>query len=318
MRMGFQITAAASYVPTKVVSNQDLESMMDTSDEWIKSRTGITQRYISENGRTSELCINVAQQLLKQHGLKAHDIDLIIVATMSPDSLTPSTASIVQGAIGAERAGAFDLNAACSGFVYGMSVANGMLKSGMAKRIMLIGGEVLSKLVDWSDRGTAVLFGDGAGGVIIQDSEYSNMLNSKLESIGEQGQYLTAGVMNKPVQVSDFNFEMNGRRVYEFATKQVPYSIEETVSEAGLELKDIDHFLLHQANARIIKQVAKKLNEPIEKFPCNIDRFGNTAAASEPLLLAEQLANNKIKRGDVILLSGFGGGLTIATTIIKF
>ncbi|GBG94580.1 3-oxoacyl-ACP synthase 3 [Ligilactobacillus salitolerans] len=321
-----RIVETASYVPDKVVTNDDLSKIMDTSDEWITARTGIKERRISLGENTSDLCTKAALKLLKQSGWSAESLDMIIVATMSPDSYTPATAAIVQGNIGASHAFCFDISAACSGFVYGMQTAAQFLKQDWPLKILLLGGEVLSKVIDWSDRGTAVLFGDGAAGVLL-DNQYSadsGLLASVLETYGDQHTKLTAG-QTKPLlefppqratQISPF--EMDGQAVYKFATHAVPKTILAALKQAELSLEDVDHFVLHQANARIIKAIAKRLHQPLEKFPINIQKYGNTSAASEPLLLDELVASQQIKRGDIIVLSGFGGGLTVGTQIIKY
>lgn len=310
-------------VPNKVVTNDDLSRLMDTSDEWIRSRTGIERRHISQGDNTSDLASRVAHRLLTKSGWSADDLDLIIVATMSPDAYTPSTAAIVQGKIGATKAACFDLSAACSGFVYALTVTHGMLQLPGYDRAMVIGAEVLSKLIDWQDRSTAVLFGDGAGGVLLGPSAEPAVLAQQLNSFGQLSDRIVAGhtqvATNFPRPLTDLTpFQMDGRAVYKFATHQVPMSIRTAAQQADLRLDQIDCFLLHQANARIIKQVARRLDQPLSKFPINIDEYGNTSAASEAILLDECAAKGLIHRGDTIALSGFGGGLTTATMIIKY
>lgn len=316
--------AGASYaVPDRVISNDQISQFMDTSDEWISKRTGIKQRYVSSDENTSDLASRVAKQLLAQTNLSAEKIDLIIVATMSPDSMTPSTAAIVQGAVAAENAVAFDISAACSGFSYALSIARSLMLVNQYQHAIVIGAEVLSKLLDWHDRSTAVLFGDGAGGVLLNLTDQKHFLGIALNTFGNLGNKLTAG-QTKP-RVDFLNnkrqmtaFQMDGREVYRFATHQVPKSILSALGRAHIQLDDIDYFLLHQANERIIAQVARKLKQPLEKFPLNIAKYGNTAAASEATLLAECLQNKVIKKGNIIALSGFGGGLTTATIIFEY
>ncbi|GAW99738.1 beta-ketoacyl-ACP synthase III [Secundilactobacillus mixtipabuli] len=323
---GIQIVQSANAVPERVVPNDELNAYMETSDEWISSRTGIKQRHVSTGQTTGDLCTSVAMQLLNQSGWRASTLDFIIVATMSPDYLTPATAAIVQGRIGAQNAFAFDVNAACSGFIYGLSVAEGFLHA-TGSRGMLIGGEVLSKLVDWHERSTAVLFGDGAAGVLLENKAggKSAILASDLQTIGNLGNRLTAGYQPvNSVFTTDATdkhqayFEMDGRAVYKFATHQVPESIERAVQKAGLLVHDIDYFILHQANQRIIDQIARRLSQPSDKFLSNVAHFGNTSAASIPILLDEAIRNGILQRGQVIALSGFGGGLTVGTQIIKY
>lgn len=322
----FKIMATAAAVPDHVVDNDQLSTMMATSDEWITQRTGIKRRHIATHETTSSLGTAVANQLLKKSGLTAQDIDLIVVATMSPDYLTPATAAIVQGNLGADNAVAMDLDAACSGFVYGLKVVRQMLMGDQRKHAILIGGETLSKLIDWHDRSTAVLFGDGAGGVLIENAEKStgSFRAEDLKTLGKMGQYLTAGQTGQPTPFTKDQtatnpfFKMNGRRVYRFAVNEVPQSINRALAQASLSVADIDHFVLHQANSRIVERIAATLNVAPEKFPVNIDEYGNTAAASEPILLNQLVKDGIIKRGDVIALSGFGGGLTVGTMILTY
>lgn len=318
-----EITAVSKALPSKVVTNNDLSQIMDTSDEWIKKRTGISQRHFAEKENTSDLASRTAQKLLDQVSWKSEDLDLIVVATMSPDSLTPAVACRVQAQIGAKNAVAFDLSAASSGFSYALEVARSMMIASNFNKAMVIGAEVISKLLDFRDRSTAVLFGDGSGGVLLERSTESHFLASKLQTFGELGNRIVAGEMKV---ADDFqknahkfsSFEMDGREVYHFATHEVPATILETSKEAGIELADIDYFILHQANSRIVKQVAKKLKQPEAKFPINISQYGNTAAASEAILLSECVEDGLIKKGNIVALCGFGGGLTTAVEIIRF
>lgn len=314
-----RIAKSSRYLPEFAVSNDDLSQIMETSDEWIKSRTGISSRRISQWENTSDLAIQVAKQLLA--GENPADVDLIIVATMSPDAYTPATAALVQAAVGAENAACFDLSAACSGFVYALDVAEKMLQrpGGLA---LVIGAETLSKLIDWQDRTTAVLFGDGAGGVLVKkDALEPRFLASQLRSYGQLAKFLSAGQTNLqpfPGSVTSLApFMMNGREVYKFATHKVPEVITACLKEAGVDLEEVNLFLLHQANYRIIKQVAKRLKLPEEKFPCNIAEYGNTSAASEAILLAELVEDGKAKAGDLVVLAGFGGGLTAAAQLVR-
>lgn len=318
-----KITAVAKSVPTKTISNDQLSNIMDTSDEWISKRTGIKRRHVSTDQNTSDLATQVAEKLLKKVSWSADDLDLIIVATMSPDNMTPATAAIVQGNIGASKAICFDISAACSGFSYAISIARDLMLINNFKKALVIGAEVLSKLLDWHDRTTAVLFGDGAGGVLLEQSDKKHFLAKDLHTYGNLGNKLIAGhttptndLLHNTHSMSAFS--MDGREVYRFATHKVPDSIENAVNQAKINLDKIDHFLLHQANSRIIAQVARKLEQPIEKFSINIDEYGNTAAASEAILLAECIENKIIGKNNIIALSGFGGGLTTATLIYKF
>lgn len=321
--MGLKITQTAHYVPPKVVTNDDLTAMMDTSDEWISSRTGIKQRHLARQEQTSDLAINVAKQLLKQADCPADQVDFIIVATMSPDYLTPSTAAIVQGAIGASHALAFDLNAACSGFVYALAVADKLLTTYRCG--IVIGAEVLSKLVDWQERSTAVLFGDGAGGVLVEQSPEQSLIAEDLTTYGQDGSTLTAGyqpvnsAFSKDEAASHKHyFEMDGRAVYRFATHEVPNSIERALAKTDWQLTDVDWFVLHQANGRILTSIAHHLGVSEQKFLSNVAKYGNTSAASIPLLLDEAVTAGKVQPGQKLILSGFGGGLTAGTIAIIF
>lgn len=317
-----KISATSSTVPERIVSNDDLAEFMDTSDEWIYKRTGIKDRRVSSGENTSDLASSVATKLLEKGKISADQVDLIVVATMSPDSMTPSVGAIVQGKIGAKNAVAFDISAACSGFSYALAIARSMMLVNNYQNALVIGAEVLSKLIDWQDRSTAVLFGDGAGGVLLTKSEQECFLGQDLKTFGDSAQYLGAGYLgaNKDYRKNTRQlsaFKMDGRQVYKFATKEVPASIQRAANEAGLDVEDIDFFLLHQANRRIVEHVAKKLDQPMSKFPLNIQDYGNTAAASEAILLTECIEKRVIKKGDIIALSGFGGGLSLATIIVK-
>lgn len=317
------IAASSFAVPDRTISNDQLSQWLDTSDEWISKRTGIKERHISSGENTSDLATRVAKSLLSKSGLSAEQIDLIVVATMSPDNMTPSTAAIVQGKIGAKKAIAFDISAACSGFSYAFTIARSLLLTQHLQNAIVIGAEVLSKLIDWQDRSTAVLFGDGAGGVLLTACQEQHVLGIDLRTFGWLGDKIQAGHLGAN---ADFRqnkrqlsaFQMEGREVYRFSTHQTPLSIEAAAKQAHLRLKEIDYFLLHQANQRIIKQVAIRLQQPLSKFPMNIDRYGNTAAASEAILLAECIAKKVITKGKIIALTGFGGGLTTATIIFKY
>lgn len=317
-----KISAVSLTTPEKVVSNDDLAGFMDTSDEWIYKRTGIKNRHVSSGENTSDLASSVAKKLLEKSKLTADQIDLIVVATMSPDSMTPSVGAIVQGKIAAENAVAFDISAACSGFSYALSIARSMMLVNNYQNALVIGAEVLSKLLDWQDRSTAVLFGDGAGGVVLTKTDQEHFLGQDLKTFGDLSQYLSAGELTPSEDYRENSrqlsaFKMDGRQVYKFATKEVPASIRRAADQVKLDVEDIDFFLLHQANRRIVEHVAKKLDQPLSKFPINIQEYGNTAGASEAILLTECIEKRVIKKGNTIALSGFGGGLSLATIIVK-
>lgn len=319
----FTIIQTAMVAPEKIVTNDDLAQIMDTSDDWIYSRTGIHRRHIVTDENTSDLAIEVAEKLLQRSGLDAKELDFILVATMSPDSMTPSTAALVQGAIGATHAFAMDLGAACSGFVYGMSLASSLLQTRYQTGI-LIGAEVLSKLVDWNDRSTAVLFGDGASGVLLhRTTEDRGLIAEDLKTFGDRSEFLTAGTLLNENKFSGIineaspYFAMNGREVYNFATREVPATLSAALDKASLSADDIDVYILHQANARIVKSIAKRFGQPMEKFPLNMAEYGNTSAASIGILLDDLWQKGQIKAGQTIALAGFGGGLTVGTLIVK-
>lgn len=320
-----RIAAVAHVVPDQVISNDDLTQLMDTSDEWIRSRTGIEQRHISHKEQTSDLATKVAQQLLKNASISPDKIDFIIVATITPDSTMPSTAARVQAGIGATNAFAYDLIAACSGFVFGLSTAEKLIKSGAYQCGLVIGAEVFSKIIDWSDRTTAVIFGDGAGGVLLDNTGTRPLIDAeKLQTDGSRGLALSSVSigLHSPFseETSDEkNVKMNGREIFEFALSDVPKNIKDTLSKAKMTVEDIDIFLLHQANSRILDKMAKKLGISHEKVLQDIQNYGNTSAASIPILLSESVKNGKIKCDGTqkVVLTGFGGGLTWGTLIIN-
>ncbi|MEW4354569.1 beta-ketoacyl-ACP synthase III [Streptococcus pneumoniae] len=318
-----KISQVAHYVPEQVITNDDLAKIMDTSDDWIATRTGIKRRHISCTETTSDLATKVAEQLLEKAQLSAEELDFIIVATMTPDSMMPSTAAKVQANIQASKAFAFDLTAACSGFVFALSVGEKFISSGRYKCGLVIGSETVSKALDWSDRGTAVLFGDGAGGVLLESSSVQHFLAENQGTDGSRSSSLTYGQtsLNSPFsEAKSVNtyLQMDGRAVFDFATRDVSKSIKETIASSGLESEEIDWFLLHQANVRILDKMARKIGVAREKMPANMMEYGNTSAASIPILLSEC-----VEKGDIvlngsqkILLSGFGGGLTWGTLIV--
>lgn len=322
-----QITQVAKYVPEKIVTNDDLSEMMDTSDDWIFSRTGIKERHIVTNETTADLCVEVGRALLKQSGLPAEEIDFIIVATMTADYGTPATACLVQNRLGASSALAFDVNAACSGFVYALATAEKFLSSGNYQKGIVIGGETLSSIMDWTDRSTAVLFGDGAGGVLLErTSTTPRFLGELLQSDGARGLSLSA---NKRVNRSPFAhtqddsghyLAMEGKKIFDFALRDVSKNIVTMLDAADTPLADIDYVLPHQANIRIIDSIAKKTKIPREKFLSNLAHYGNTSAASIPLLLSDAIAEGTLvmNSGQQIVLTGYGGGLTWGSLLISF
>ncbi len=321
-----KLTATAHYAPEQVVTNDDLSQIMATSDEWITSRTGIRQRHIVEDENTSDLAANVGQQLLAKASLAAEDLDFIIVATVTPDGNMPSTASLVQAKLGASKAFAFDLTAACSGFVYALSVADKLITSGAYRNGIVIGAEVLSKVVDWSDRSTSVLFGDGAGGVLLQaTSDTPLILAESLKSDGHRGMSLTSNLtqpkspFSKSEVSDDLFLKMDGRAIFDFAVRDVPKNILESLEKADLSPDDIAYLFLHQANSRILDKMARKIKTDRSKFLQNMQEYGNTSAASIPILLSEAVDAGTIHLdgSQKLVFTGFGGGLTWGTLVVK-
>ncbi|MDT2737196.1 ketoacyl-ACP synthase III [Enterococcus pseudoavium] len=319
MSMGFgKIIATARYLPEKVVTNDDLAEWMETSDEWIQSRTGIKQRHIAESENTSDLCLEVAKKLVKKADIDPMKLDFIIVATMSPDYTSPSVACQVQGQLGAKQALAFDVSAACAGFVYALATAENFIRGGM-KRGIVIGGEKTSKLLDWHDRSSAVLFGDGAAGVLLAESAEPSIIKQMLRADGERANALTAGfrpnntIFHEGPEISTA-LAMDGRGIWNFALNDVTKSLKEFIGD-----EPVDYYLLHQANKRIIEKIARKMHEPLEKFPMNLMNYGNTSAASIPILL-DELIEAKILSLDGkqnVVLTGYGGGLAWGNLLIQ-
>lgn len=319
-----KISQVAAYAPEQVITNDDLSLLMDTNDEWITSRTGIRRRHISKNQTTSDLATEVAKQLLQKSSLGADEIDFIIVATITPDSLMPSTAARIQANLGATNAFTFDLTAACSGFVFALATADKFIRSGLYQKGLVIGAETLSKTIDWSDRSSAVLFGDGAGGVLLEASATQYFLSESLHSDGRRKDSLTSGkiALSSPFSESDSDdkfLKMDGRAIFDFAIRDVSKSIKHLIVTTGLNPNDLDYLLLHQANVRILDKMAKKIGVDRDKFPANMMEYGNTSAASIPILLSECVDKGLIKLdgSQTILLSGFGGGLTWGSLIVK-
>ncbi|TDT70443.1 3-oxoacyl-[acyl-carrier-protein] synthase III [Hypnocyclicus thermotrophus] len=321
------IVGVGAYVPEKIMTNFDLEKIVETSDEWITSRTGIKERHIAEeNEATSDLGYEAAKKALKDANLKPEDIDLIIVATITPDYPFPATAAIIQDKLGAKNAAVFDLEAACSGLVYGIVTGANFISTGAYKNVLVIGAEALSKIMDWTDRNTCVLFGDGAGAVVLSEVEEGyGVLSFDLGADGSGGHTLDqpGGGSRNPATVETVNnrmhyLKMKGKEVFKFAVNVLPKTTLKTLEKAELTIDDVKLYIPHQANFRIIDSAAKKLNESIDKFYMNMDRFGNTSAASIGIALSEIYENKKLKKGDNILLVGFGAGLTYASCVIKW
>ena len=317
-----RIVGTGSYVPEQIVTNDDLAKIVETNDEWIRTRTGIRQRRIATSEGTSDLAAKAAERAIEQAGIKPEEIDLIILATSSQDYCFPSGACEVQGRVGAVNAVCYDLSAACTGFVFALNTAQAFIQSGVYRTALVVGSDVLSKLIDWKDRGTCVLFGDGAGAVVLRADE-TGILGFQMHSDGTKGNVLTCGarsngnfLMNQKPELSYMT--MDGQEVFKFAVKRVPEVISQLLEKTGTPIEEIRYFVLHQANYRIIESVAKRLKVGMEKFPANMEYYGNTSGASIPLLLDEMNRAGKLNPGDKIILSGFGGGLTWGATLIQW
>jgi 3-oxoacyl-[acyl-carrier-protein] synthase-3 len=321
------ITGWGFYAPSRVLTNADLERIVDTSDEWIRSRTGIRERRIASDGETtSTMSVRAARQALEKAHLRGQDVQLVIVGTASPDYLFPATACLVQAEIGATRAGAFDVEAACTSFISALAIARGMIVSGAIENALVIGAETLSRLLNWKDRTTCVLFGDGAGAVVVEATNASVGIESTvLHGDGSKGEMLMvpAGGSKMPATTETLErglhfITMAGGEVFKLAVKSMADAAEEAIAEAGLTLDDIDILIPHQANVRIIDGVAKRLRFPSEKVFVNIQRYGNTSAASIPIAICEAEATGRLRRGDKVLLVAFGGGFTWGASVLEW
>lgn len=323
IKMGTRIIGTGSCLPKTVVTNDDLSKIMDTSDEWISSRTGIKERHLAKEETTASMSTEAAKLAMENAGVTAEEIDLIIVGTVSADHVTPACACEVQSAIGASGAVAFDINAACSGFMFALNIAHAYLQVGTYKTALIIGAETLSKIMDWSDRSTCVLFGDGAGAAVVRADEREGLLAYDQGSDGVRGSVLACANRSNNNPLVETSKElayvhMDGQEVYKFAVTAVPASLLKTIEKAGLTVEDIDYFALHQANIRILQSVAKRLKVSEDKFPISLDHCGNISAASVPILLDEMNRKGMLKSGMKIALSGFGGGLTWASAVVEW
>ncbi len=310
--MKAKIIGVGSELPPKVVTNDELSKTVETSDEWIKTRTGIEQRRISdEKTSTSDLAIAAAEKALKNSGLSAQDLDLIVVGTTTPDTLFPSVACLLQKKLGATKAAAFDVSAACAGFNYALTTAKQFIENETYKNVLVVGADTLTKHLDWQDRGTCVLFGDGAGAVVLTASDDgSGILASWLKAEGHLGENLI-------MPVNGF-ITMDGKEVFKFAVRVLEESIKKVLEKANLKAEDINLLIPHQANIRIINHVIKKMGLAKEKVFINLQKYGNTSAASIPIALDEAIQAGKLKKGDILVVSGFGAGLTCGANLIKW
>lgn len=315
-----KIIATGSYLPAKVLTNDDLAKMVDTNDEWIVERTGIKERrIINENENTSDMAYQAALNAIKMAEIDPSTIDFILVATATPDSVFPSTACILQHKLGIKGGGAYDMQAACSGFIYALATADSYIKAGLAKRILVVGADSLSRIVDYTDRGTCILFGDGAGAVILEASDEAGILGAGLKADGSYGPILTSSghLYNGQIKGSPYIY-MDGQAVFKFAVKSLTAIAKELLAKVGMTSGEINWMIPHQANLRIIEATAKMLGTPIDKVVITVDRHGNTSAASIPLALDEAVRDGRIKRGDNLLLEGIGAGFTWGAVIAKF
>lgn len=319
-----RIAGTGSYLPEKVVTNDDLAKVIDTSDEWIAARTGIRQRHVAADGETTgDLAYHAAVRALEAAGVQASELDLIVLGTTTPDLVFPSTACLVQHRLGAAGCPAFDVNAACSGFVYALTIADKFIRSGAAKTALVIGSETLTRMVDWNDRTTAVLFGDGAGAVVLKADTDTGILSTHMHADGSKKELLW-----NPVGVSvgfkenepnaGVRINMSGNDVFKHAVKALDSVVEETLEHNGLDRHDIDWLIPHQANLRIIEATAKRLDMPMERVVVTVDKHGNTSSGSVPLALDAAVRSGKVQRGQLLLLEAFGGGFTWGSALLRY
>ena len=314
------ITGLGAYAPERVITNDELARMVDTSDEWIIERTGIRERRIAADSQAlSDLSMPAARQALEQAGSDGTDVDLLIVATVTPDMMFPSTSAILADQLGAKDAAAYDLSAGCTGFMYALAQAYGMVASGLARRALVVGGDVLSRILDWTDRSTVVLFGDGAGAVVLEPSEEAGFLAFELGADGAGGEYLwLPGSGSRKFEDPDRLVKMNGREVFKFATRVLVSSAEAVLQQCRESVEDVDVYVPHQANVRIIDHATKKLGIPSDRVVVNVDRYGNTSSGSIPLALADAQADGRLRPGSLVLMTGMGAGLTWGSALMRW
>jgi 3-oxoacyl-[acyl-carrier-protein] synthase-3 len=314
------ITGLGSYVPDRVVTNEELSKLVETSDEWIVERTGIHERRIAAPEQAlSDLALPAAREALAEAGLDASDLDLIIVATVTPDMMFPTTSALMADALGAPDAAAYDLLAGCTGFMYAMAQAYGMVAAGLSHRALVVGGDVLSRILDWTDRSTVVLFGDGAGAVVLEPVDRGGFLGFELGADGGGGIHLSLPGSGSRIDESAKGFvTMNGREVFKFATRVLVSSAEALLERCGLTTADVDVYVPHQANVRIIEHATKRLGIPEERVIVNVDRYGNTSSGSIPLALAEAKGDGRLQEGGLVLMTGMGAGLTWGSSLIHW
>ena len=314
------VTGVGGFLPERVVTNDDLARFVDTSDEWIRERTGIRERRIAAKEEAlSDVALPAATAALAQAGLEGKDIDLLVVATVTPDMAFPSTAALLADRLGATDAAAYDLAAGCTGFVYAVAQAYGMIAGGLSRRALVVGGDLLSRILDWSDRSTLVLFGDGAGAVVLEAVEEPGFLGFELGADGGGGESLwLPGSGSRFFEEPDRYVKMNGREVFKFATRVLVQSAEAVLERCGLTIDDVDVYVPHQANVRIIDYATKRLGVPSEKVVVNVDRYGNTSSGSIPLALADAEKDGLLQPGSLVLMTGMGAGLTWGSALIRW
>ncbi len=318
-----RIIGTGSYLPENCLTNKDLEKMVDTTDQWIRERTGIEKRHIAVEGQTTvDLAEQASLKAIEAAGIKPQDIDLIVLATTTPDRIFPSTACLLQARLDIHGCAAFDIQAVCTGFVYALGVAEKFIKTGSAKRALVVGGEVISRILNWEDRGTCVLFGDGAGAVVLEASEETGILSTHLHADGDYETLLRVpyGIGQGLDAITDENskIEMRGNEVFKMAVNTLGRIVDETLAANNLEKSDIDWLVPHQANTRIIQATAKKLKMPMDRVVVTVNEHGNTSAASVPLALDTAVRDGRIKKGEMVLLEAFGGGFTWGSALLRF
>lgn len=315
------ICGTGSYIPVHTMDNNDIAQLVETNDEWIRERTGVVRRHIIQEESTVSMAADAALKALEDGGISPEEVDLILVSTISSNVILPCAACEVQKAIGAVNATCFDLSAACTGFVFAYNTAAAYLAAGMYETVLVIGSESLSNLTNWKDRGTCILFGDGAGAAVVKAAE-GKMYRAVTHSDGSRGDALTCISRHnknwKEIPIEDTYMQMDGQAVFKFAVKKVPEAIREVLEKNDIAAEDIDHFILHQANKRIVEAVAKRLGVPVDKFPMNLQEYGNTSSASIPILLDEMNRGGRLKKGQKIILAGFGAGLSWGASILEW
>jgi 3-oxoacyl-[acyl-carrier-protein] synthase-3 len=315
-----RITGTGGYLPRKILTNRDLEAIVETSDEWIVARTGIRQRHIAADEEfSSDLALHASRAALQAAGREVNDVDLVIVATSTPDMVFPSTACLLQAKLGVKRGAAFDVQAVCSGFVYALATADLFIKSGAYRCALVIGAEVFSRILDWNDRGTCVLFGDGAGAIVLEASDTAGILSTHLHADGTYAQILnTPGHVCRGAVQGDPTLKMDGGAVFKLAVRVLEESAHEALDANGLKVADLDAYIAHQANVRILSHVAKKLGLPESKCIVTVDRHANTSAASVPLALDVAVRDGRVRPGNLVLMQGVGGGFTWGSVLARY